>query len=504
MKKGFDMTSKMNELPTLLLTNLQERKTGKPDNVSELSKAPIESKRVPTGIAELDQVMGGGFPLNSLILLSGNAGSGKTILSAQFLYNGATKFGEKGLYVSFAENKNDYCRNMLLLGMDMKNLEQKGLFKFMEMTTMKGEAALTIITEQIMKTIMELKMKRIVIDSLSALLQTMNVGQVRVFLHNVLNKLVKNIGATTILIGEIPYGESKTGFGVEEFIADGVILLTHMDKIDSSNRRITIAKMRGTALDRTSMEYLIDKKFGGIGPIVLPRKANILFSPTEKLSTGIKGLDEMLHGGVFRGSVTLIEGESGVGKTIACLQFLAENAIKGERTVYISLEQPIGQIMRTAKTLGYDLKKLGKHFFVESYIPEAFTTLEYYNLLKELIDTHAPSVLAFDPMTAMQRVMSNKDFSNFGRYIQLMSKQNEMTVFLTSTLGASEASEAPSISILTDNIIKMRYSEVKDMLGRQMFVVKSRGSGHDNVIRPFEITEKGMEVQTHLAKQKKA
>jgi len=137
---------------------------------SPLSEEVIESKKCPVGIVELDEILGGGFPARSLILLTGNAGSGKTILSTQFLYNGAAKYGENGVYVSFAENRDDYCRNMLSLGMDMKSLERKGLFKFLDMVTMHGEDALKIITEKIVATTSELKAKRLVIDPMSALL----------------------------------------------------------------------------------------------------------------------------------------------------------------------------------------------------------------------------------------------------------------------------------------------------------------------------------------------
>src|SRR4030042_1893999 len=202
---------------------------------SSLSEKPTEPKKAPVGIVELDESLGGGFPDRSLILVTGNAGSGKTMPSTQFLYNGAVKCGEKGVYVSFAENREDYYRNMLSLGMDMRSLERKGLFKFMDMVTMQGEDALKIITEKILKTTNELNAKRLVIDSLSALLQTMDTIEARTFLHTVFSRVTKSLGATTIIVGEIPYGEGKTGLGVEEFVADGVILLNHMNKTHGQN-----------------------------------------------------------------------------------------------------------------------------------------------------------------------------------------------------------------------------------------------------------------------------
>ena len=463
---------------------------------SSLSEKPTESKKSPVGIFELDEILGGGFPDRSLILLTGNAGSGKTILSTQFLYNGAVKCGEKGVYVSFAENRDDYHRNMLSLGMDMRSLERKGLFKFMDMVTMQGEDALKIITEKIMKTTNELNAKRLVIDSLSALLQTMDTIEARTFLHTVFSRVTKSLGATTIIVGEIPYGEGKTGLGVEEFVADGVILLNHMNKTHAQNRKLTIAKMRGTPIDRCSFEYLIGEKYGGIIPIILPKRASIQNAPTEKLPSGIEGLDKMLHGGVFKGSVTLIEGASGIGKTLTCLQFLGANALKGEKTLYISLEEPIGQIERTMRGIGLDPQKLRDNLFIDSYVPEALSPLHYYMLLKDLLDLHHPTIIAFDTVTAMEHLLSKKDFINFSRYLQLLSKQKGITVLLTSTYGTIEAVRSSEISTMADNIVILRYFEIKDRMGREMLVLKTRGSEHEKKTVLFEITGSGINVQS--------
>jgi circadian clock protein KaiC len=324
----------------------------------------------------------------------------------------------------------------------------------------------------------------------------MSAAETRTFLHTVLGKVTKSLGVTTMALGEIPYGEGKTGLGVEEFVADGVIILKHMDKTSSANRRLTIAKMRGTPLDRDSFEYLIDKKYGGIGPIVLPKRADILSSPTEKLSTGVEGLDKLLYGGVFRGSVTLIEGASGIGKTITCLQFLVASALKGEKALYISLEEPIGQIIRTMTGVGLNPQKLGDHFVIDSYVPEALTPLHYYKILKDMVDRHAPTVLAFDPVTAMRHLMSREDFITFGRYLQLLCKKKSVTAFLTSTYGTIEAVRPSEISTLADNIVILRYFEIKDRMGREMLVLKTRGSAHDKKAVPFEITGSGINVQT--------
>ncbi|HJX02580.1 MAG TPA: ATPase domain-containing protein, partial [Candidatus Bathyarchaeia archaeon] len=282
----------------------------------------------------------------------------------------------------------------------------------------------------------------------------------------------------------------------EEFVADGVILLNHMNKTHAQNRKLTIAKMRGTPIDRCSFEYLIGEKYGGIIPIVLPKRASIQNAPTEKLPSGIEGLDKMLHGGVFKGSVTLIEGASGIGKTLTCLQFLGANALKGEKTLYISLEEPIGQIERTMRGIGLDPQKLRDNLFIDSYVPEALSPLHYYMLLKDLLDLHHPTIIAFDTVTAMEHLLSKKDFINFSRYLQLLSKQKGITVLLTSTYGTIEAVRSSEISTMADNIVILRYFEIKDRMGREMLVLKTRGSEHEKKTVLFEITGSGINVQS--------
>jgi circadian clock protein KaiC len=128
---------------------------------------------------------------------------------------------------------------------------------------------------------------------MSALLQGMSTTETRTFLHTVLGKVTKNLGVTTMAIGEIPYGEGKTGLGVEEFVTDGIIFLTHLGKVVSEKRELVIAKMRGTPLDRASFEYLIDKKYGGVGLVVLPKRVEMPDASEKKLSTGVEGLDKM-------------------------------------------------------------------------------------------------------------------------------------------------------------------------------------------------------------------
>jgi circadian clock protein KaiC len=447
--------------------------------------------KVACGTVELDKILGGGFPSRSLVLLSGNPGCGKTIMATRFLYCGATERGEKGVYVSFAENREDYYNNMIQFDMNMKTLEEKDLFKFLDYPAMTN-AGMRQATTDILKTVMKFDAKRVVVDSITAILQVLGPEESRTFLHMVFGKMVKNQGVTTIVIGEIPYGESTTGSGMEEFVADGVIILKQLRTATSEKRTLDIAKMRGVPVERSVFEYVIDKRYGGIGIIVLPPKAEIGFASTEKLTTGIERLNEMVAGGIYRGSVTLIAGASGTGKTTACLQLLAANAKNGKKTLYLSFEEPKDQVMRTLKNYGLDDGKLSDKFTVESYVPEAITPLQYYTLLRDHVNTLQPEILALDALTAVERTLSKEDFITFLRYLQILCKEKGLTAIITSaTLTVAEATGS-GISTLADNIILLRRNEVEKIMLREIMILKTRATAHERKVKSFEITERGI------------
>jgi circadian clock protein KaiC len=202
----------------------------------------------------------------------------------------------------------------------------------------------------------------------------------------------------------------------------------------------------------------------------------------------------MLNGGVYRRSVTLIEGASGIGKTTLCLHFLVTNAQKGEKTLFITFEEPSGQTTKMLEDYGIDYKRLGDRFNIQSYVPEALTALHYYKLLRDILELQKPTVLALDSLTAIQNTFTEEGFVQFMRYVQLLCKEKALTVFLTSSTGRAEAVELPGVSILCDNILLMRYYESKERMARELMVVKTRGSDHEKRVTAFEITGKGMVV----------
>ncbi|MEM2588139.1 MAG: ATPase domain-containing protein, partial [Candidatus Bathyarchaeia archaeon] len=269
--------------------------------------------RVPTGISGLEEITGGGFPKNSLIILAGNPGTGKTIFSALFLYHGAADYDEKGVYVSFAESKEAFLKNMRGLGLDFEKLENEGKFRFLDMVTVRSEAVSTLL-ETILREVSGLGAKRLVIDSFSALAQAFREAhEVRVILHTILSKVTRLLGCTTILVVEVPYGENKIGLGIEEFVADGIIHLRR-NELESGRiiRDLEILKMRGAPIYEARNVFTLKGGFKVLPPFEArftekPSRFNPIPDKGDYFSTGSPNLDEMLGGGYPKGSSVLIE-----------------------------------------------------------------------------------------------------------------------------------------------------------------------------------------------------
>jgi len=206
--------------------------------------------RVGTGVPGLDEMLEGGFPAGSLVTLAGRPGTGKTIFASQFLYQGARDVEEPGMYVSMLEGRKAYLRNLARLGFDILPLEKKGLFRFLEMPTLTAEG-LPAIWEEIVRNIEEADIVRLVIDSFTAMSQAFgSQGDIRVFTHMLLGKIIGGAGCTTLMITETPpgfLGEDSPNPGMQEFIADGVMHF-HLVPVagDARVRYIEITKMRGT------------------------------------------------------------------------------------------------------------------------------------------------------------------------------------------------------------------------------------------------------------------
>jgi KaiC/GvpD/RAD55 family RecA-like ATPase len=214
--------------------------------VTRTSEAGTE-ERAPTGLAELDGMLEGGFPAGSLITLTGRPGTGKTIFGSQFLYHGAKKAKQAGMYVSMLEGEKSYLRNVRRIGLDFEPMMAQKRFSFLELPAPTSEG-LPSLWEQIAREIEENQVERLVIDSFTAMSPAFQtVGDLRTFTHVLLGKIVGGAsGCTTLMITEEGTSGAFPWTGVEEFVADGVVHFRIVPAGDARVRYIEITKMRGT------------------------------------------------------------------------------------------------------------------------------------------------------------------------------------------------------------------------------------------------------------------
>ncbi|MEM3586968.1 MAG: ATPase domain-containing protein [Candidatus Jordarchaeaceae archaeon] len=311
----------------------------------------MNEERVPTGISWLDQLIEGGFPRGSLILLAGNPGCGKTVFSVKFLCKGV-QMGEPGIYVSFAEGKETFLNNMIKhLGRECEKDLNTDKFSFLDLITVKEEGITTVL-ESILAEIQRLGAKRLVIDSYSALAQAFeNRINVRIVIHTILGKMVRKSECTTILISEIPRGQEQIGMGIEEFVADGVILLKDIDVYDQSSegdtqieqmevrtaRAIEILKMRGTERKQKLSLFTLKGGFQCFEPyhenLDMTKREAIPDIDNEHISSGIRDFDD-ITGGFLKGSFNLFKIEHGVGRQyMETIRQIQNNAILNGRGV---------------------------------------------------------------------------------------------------------------------------------------------------------------------------
>jgi len=282
----------------------------------------MPGKVTPTGISGLDNLLGGGFQKGSIVMLAGNPGTGKTVFASKFLSTGVVDFGEPGIYVSFGESKETLLSNMVRqFGPEIGKSLQNEKVKFLEYTVMT-DVGLEAILKAIMDEVLTTGAKRLVIDSYSAMEPLFEKGAIRTVLHSVLGELVRKEGCTTLVICEVPRGDVNLGTGVEEFVADGIMLLDRTEIDGRPIREIEILKMRGSRLEKTRCVFSLEGGIEAFEPIdtnqpKTPVKFKTIADSQNRYSTGLAELDVILSGGYSKGDVALLE----VGENVTAAEY---------------------------------------------------------------------------------------------------------------------------------------------------------------------------------------
>jgi len=436
----------------------------------------LNKNKCSTGIDELDALLEGGFFRGTIILLAGHPGVGKTTFGAQFIWNGLEKFSESGVYISFSEPKFEFYRHMKALGFDFEKYEKQRKFTFIDALPTISLEEFEKLLARLFEIAYETDAKRVVMDSITALTGTVDPSKARILLQNTIIKPFKSLGIVLLLIADLPHGQEAIGYGFEEFLADAVLKMILDESRGLVRRVLMIHKVREHPVPRIGYEFVIES--GGIR-LFTPLELGLKGSFTrERLSSGIPSLDDMLGGGIFKGSITLISGPSGTGKTMLSMSFALAGALHGEKVVYISFEEPSEQLQLLIKNLGYNFESIKDYLEILSLSPRLFTPGTIYNLVEKILKEKSPQRLVIDGLTALERQYPKREYLELVRSIAILCKIRGVTTYFTSLKNIIK-DEIAEISTMTDNIIALWFDYEREKIERKITILKSRGSKHD-------------------------
>jgi circadian clock protein KaiC len=298
-------------------------------------------------------------------------------------------------------------------------------------------------------------------------------------------------------------GTTLSRYGLEEFVADNVVLLRHIHEGTVRRRSVEVLKMRGAMHRKGDYAFTV---LPGQGIVVLPQAVIEDQHPAApaRIPTGNAGLDEMSHGGFFRDSTVLITGPTGTGKTLLSTQFLAAGADEGERTVLMAYEESAGQLVRNAAAWGVDLQPHldADRLRIVARYPEIAALDDHLVELMELVDEYRPQRIAIDSLSSLERIGTGPSYRRFLTGLTAFVKNHGIATLLTlnsSTLIGGATSNEGEIATMSDGLILLRYAEVDGRVQRALTLLKLRGTGHDHDVRQYTITDDGLVVGDPLA-----
>lgn len=468
---------------------------------------------VPSGVPNLDSILGGGFPEYSFNLVAGDPGSGKTTLCHQIIFANASPDAPALYFTIMGEPP-------------LKMLRYQQQFSFFDPTKVDGSIhfmnlshealeSLDKTLETIISQVEKRKPAFVVVDSFRTLTEAVPLAQsgkmdLRTFLQRLALDLTSR-QTTAFLVGEYSSGESRD-YSLFT-IADGVVWLSQNVNRNSMVRKIQIVKMRG--LDTQPGLHTV--RITPDGVIVFPRMVKPLSAETEIkgeaeskprfLSTGIPGLDDLMGGGFFPGSAILVSGPAGSGKSSLAIQFLTEGVQRGEPGVLAMFEETPSKYLEQARGFGFDLQKMADQKLLNLiYVrPLDLSVDETLHEIQEGVKKVGAKRVVIDSLTGLEIALAPSFEQDFRESLyRLIGALTVAGISIMMTVenndDYTELRFSPhAVSFMTNDIIFQRYVEIESQLKRIMTVIKTRSRKHSTDLRTFEITNRGIVVGERLA-----
>lgn len=459
---------------------------------------------VVTGIHGLDNILAGGLTQGCLFLLEGKPGSGKTTIALQFLMEGE-KRGERALYITLSETKQELLDTATSHGWSVgEGIEicelqppESSLDASEQQTLLyASDLELGETVKEILEAVERARPQLIVLDSLSEI-RLLAQGSLRYRRQLLaLKHFLARRGATVLMLDDLTTDAlDKTVHS----IAHGVILLEDMlPNYGSERRRVKIAKYRGRAYRGGYHDFIIST--GGV--TIFPRLVASEHKGTFHAATipsGVSQLDQLLGGGVDKGTSTLVLGPAGTGKSLVVLQYAQAAMRRGEKVAIYMFDEELGVTFRRAKGMGIDLEAFESEgsLIIDQIDAAELSPGEFAHRVRDCIVRDGVSMVVIDSLNGYRAAMPEEQalLLHMHELLQYLNRCGVSTFLTVAQHGLVGDMKSPvDVTYLADTVVLMRYFEAEGRVRRAVSVVKKRTGPHEDTIREFQVTDQGIQV----------
>jgi circadian clock protein KaiC len=453
--------------------------------------APVE--RFATGIAGLDDILGGGLARNHLYLVEGDPGTGKTTIAMQFLMEGV-RCGQKGLYVTLSESKTELLEIADSHGWSLDGIDWYELAPDEEQ--LKPEAQYTVFnpseiemcdtTNAVMAEVEKLQPARVVFDSLSEL---------RLLARDSLRYRRQILGLKQYFSGRkctVLLLDDRTGEGHDQqlqSIAHGVILMESVEReYGIKRRRLEVKKLRGSKFREGFHDYCIKRGGVEVYPRLVAAEHLVNFQPTQ-LESGIPALDTLLGGGLDSGTSTLLLGPAGCGKSTIAVRYAVSAVEHGGRAALFTFDETLATLVIRAKGLGMDIRKYADAGTLQLRQVDAaeLSPGQFTHEIRQLVEKQNLTLLIIDSLNGFLNAMPGEHFlaMQLHELLAFLSQKGVTTLMTVSQVGfvGTNIDTPVDVSYLADTVLLFRYFEASSEVRQALSVIKKRSGEHERTIR---------------------
>jgi len=459
-------------------------------------------QKVLTGIKGFDDISLGGLPRNRTTLVMGGPGTGKSMFALQTLVRAAGSRKQPGIFVAFEENIDAIFTNAAAFDWNLPGLTRNRLF-FMNAQlspsfVASGDFDLGGMLAMLEAKQLEMGAQWVVFDGIDVLLSLLRTPRAQMREIYRLRDWLTRRELTSIITTKID-GEGQSAdagnYGFLQFMVDCVVRFDRRLEETIPVRRLEISKYRGSSFAPGEFPLSFGPhgmEVASPGATDLPQEAS-----TERVSTGFAGLDEMLGGGLFRSSSTLITGAPGTSKTTMAGLFTESACKRGERTLFVSFDEGGERVRRNLKSVGIQLDTHMKSGMLRMYSgrTDAVNPEEHLLRISALIAEHKPRCMVIDPLSAISRTGAISSARAIGNRLIYKLRDHQITAVITALVdGSNPQAEATELQISTiaDNWIQLSYLVLGGERNRALTIVKSRGTHHSNQVRELILSNTGL------------